>query len=225
MPEPKVKNIYQRLAEIKAELSRKEIKKSGHNKYGGYHYHELGDFLHHIAELNKKHGVDDTFEIKNEGQSAVLTLTNVDEPKDKKIIAIPFVEAEMLGKGGAKSTTDAIQRMGATLTYNRRYLYMIAYDIAENDMVDKEQPEDTRGQQMFEKSEKTKARIEKHLDDNVSLLEDKKEILKRLMVGYDIKSWKKADLSKVNVGEFIDELDKQIKLQSQMKETEEGVQI
>jgi len=42
----------------------------------------------------------------------------------------------MLSKGGGASTVDAIQRLGSTITYNRRYLYMAAYDITESDSVD-----------------------------------------------------------------------------------------
>ena len=64
------------------------------------------------------------------------TLVNSDDKDDFYEVIIPYVEAEMLAKGGDKSVVDAIQRLGSTITYNRRYLYQTAYDITENDGVD-----------------------------------------------------------------------------------------
>jgi hypothetical protein len=49
----------------------------------------------------------------------------------------------MLGKGGTPSNVDMIQRMGSTITYNRRYLYMTAYNIVESDSVDSQEPTKT----------------------------------------------------------------------------------
>jgi hypothetical protein len=42
----------------------------------------------------------------------------------------------MLASGGQPSKVDDIQRLGSTITYMRRYLYMTAYNIQENDVVD-----------------------------------------------------------------------------------------
>jgi len=127
--------IYQALAKIKAELHTEEIKKSGHNKYAGFKYHELQDFLPHIARLNEKHGVDDSININRKSGTCSITLTAW-EDGSKKTIVLPMEEAEMLAKGGATSNVDKIQRLGATITYLRRYLYMTAYDITESDSVD-----------------------------------------------------------------------------------------
>ena len=140
-PEELVKmSLWERLSRIKAELSKREVKKSGHNKFSGYYYHELADFMPHITDLQATFGVDDTVDfIKNQDgfiDSVSITLTNVHRPEETKTTTIPYVEAEMLAKGGAPSTIDAIQRMGSTITYNRRYIYMLAYNITENDQVD-----------------------------------------------------------------------------------------
>lgn len=134
------KTIHGRMAKIKKELAAREIKKSGHNKFAGFKYHELSDFIAHINELNLKHGVNDLVEIKERMGYCKITLVNVDDSDDKYSIVTPYREAEMLAKGGKPSTTDAIQRMGSTITYNRRYLYMTAYNIQENDGVDAQEP-------------------------------------------------------------------------------------
>lgn len=121
-------NIHQKITELKLELSSVEIKKSGHNKHLGFKYHELADFLGVISQLNAKHGISENISIDNE--IATLTLTNVDEPTDKIEVKVPTVFADMQPKN------DSIQKLGATLTYLRRYLYVQAYAITEHDVVD-----------------------------------------------------------------------------------------
>lgn len=136
----KVKSIHARMALIKSELSKCKIPKSGHNKYAGFKYHELQDFMPFINELNAKHGVNTFPKFLEKQGICVLKLINADNAGDSYEIIIPLVHAEMLAKGGAPSNVDAIQRMGSTITYNRRYLYMSAYDIVESDSVDVVEP-------------------------------------------------------------------------------------
>jgi hypothetical protein len=134
--ETKTKTVHARMTAIKAELSKCKIPKSGKNKYSGFSYHELPDFMPFVNELNAKHGVNSTPKFLKKQGICILTIVNVDDKTDKYEIIIPYVEAQMLAKGGEPSVVDAIQRIGSTLTYNRRYLYMAAYDIVENDGVD-----------------------------------------------------------------------------------------
>ena len=127
-------NIHARIAKVKLDLTKKEIKKSGHNKFAGFKYHELQDFLEHIVELNDKHGINDTIHIDPQTGVAKLRLTNADNKEDYAETIVPYVEAQMTSK------TDPVQRMGATITYMRRYLYMTAYAIQENDAIDSADP-------------------------------------------------------------------------------------
>jgi hypothetical protein len=41
-------NIYEKVQKIKLELLEANIKKSGNNKFSGFKYYELGDFMPHI---------------------------------------------------------------------------------------------------------------------------------------------------------------------------------
>lgn len=136
----KIMSVHARMALIKSELSKCKIPKSGENKFAGFKYHELQDFMPFINELNAKHGINTVPKFLEKQGICVLKVINSENPDDNYEIIIPFVHAEMLGKGGAKSNVDAIQRMGSTITYNRRYLYMSAYDIVESDSVDIAEP-------------------------------------------------------------------------------------
>jgi hypothetical protein len=138
--------LHSRMSLIKMELSKCKIPKSGHNKFSGFHYHELTDFMPFINDLNVKHGVNAYPKfLKHEG-ICVLTLINSDDKEDFYDVIIPYVDAEMLSKGGGTSVVDAIQRLGSTITYNRRYLYQSAYDIVESDGVDSLPPNEPQKQ-------------------------------------------------------------------------------
>jgi len=127
-------SLAHRMSALKKELSSIKMPKSGENKYIGFKYHELQDFLPFIAVLNEKYGVSESISMTRE--QVIVTLRNVEDPEDIDVITFPFSEAEMKAKGGGNSQVDAIQRMGASITYNRRYAYLLAYGITENDTVD-----------------------------------------------------------------------------------------
>lgn len=132
--------VHGRMAVIKDKLSHEKVPKSGHNKFAGFKYHELGDFMPYINKYNLENGVNDFANIDEVNNVCTLTLTNVDDANDFYVVSVPFREAEMLSKGGGASNVDVIQRMGSTITYNRRYLYMTAYNIQESDGVDGLEP-------------------------------------------------------------------------------------
>jgi hypothetical protein len=50
-------NIHEKVQKIKLELLGCNLKKSGSNKFSGFKYYELGDFMPHIIRLCEKHKV------------------------------------------------------------------------------------------------------------------------------------------------------------------------
>lgn len=127
----KDKNIYQKIQEIRLQLSKKSIKKSGKNTFANYEYFELSDFLNPLNELMDITGVMTQFILQD--NRAVLHIINSDKPEEKITFYTPIASAE--GKG-----TNAIQQLGSQITYLRRYLFMIAFEIAESDTVDNQKP-------------------------------------------------------------------------------------
>ena len=120
-------NVHRKLQKAKLELTKKDIKKSGKNTYTGFTYFELSDFLPHIVEILESLGLCSVINIGE--KMAELEIINIDNPEDKTSVSIPVAKASVKG-------ANDMQNLGATQTYLRRYLYMLAFDIVENDISD-----------------------------------------------------------------------------------------
>lgn len=131
MAEAKNKNLNESIIKIRVELQKSKIKKSGKNKYAGFDYYELKDFLPRLNELLLQENINDKFSIEND--EVVLTLMKGDEKQEYKM---PFVLFETpLNKNGSKSMQD-IQYLGALNTYYKRYLYLNAFGITDGEVID-----------------------------------------------------------------------------------------
>lgn len=120
-------NIYRKLQKMRVDLQKTGICKSGHNDYGKYDYFELSDFLPQINEIQEKHDTVSLFSINSE--YAELMILDCADTTQGIEFRIPMAELALKG-------ANAIQNVGGLTTYCRRYLYMIAFEIAENDEFD-----------------------------------------------------------------------------------------
>lgn len=120
-------NIYEKLQTMRVDLQSMNLKKSGKNKFAGYNYYELGDFLPAINQLMLDNKV--TSIITFSGENALLTLINTEKTDETISFSSPMCEAVLKG-------AHPIQNLGAVETYSRRYLYMVAFEIVESDMLD-----------------------------------------------------------------------------------------
>lgn len=120
-------NIYEKLQNMRVELQQKNIKKSGFNKYAGYHYFELTDILPTINELQVKYK---TFSrILFEKENAKLIIINTENLEESIEFISPLAELSLKG-------ANAIQNIGGVQTYLRRYLYLMAFEVVEADYFD-----------------------------------------------------------------------------------------
>jgi len=127
--EARTPNVYEKLQEARVKLQNKKLKKSGRNSHAKFEYFELGDFLPAVnkifAELKLFSHIDN---IECDGKREMtLTIFDSENRDDHVVFHIPVVDTGMI-KG--------IQNIGALQTYGKRYLYMNALEIAENDAVD-----------------------------------------------------------------------------------------
>ncbi len=121
-----MKNIYAKLQQSRVDLQSIKLEKSGHNKFAGYRYFELGDFLPSIQTIFNKNGLCGAISFTKE----LATLTIFDTESDQTIVfTSPMSEAKLKG-------CHDIQNLGAVETYERRYLWTTALEIVENDVLD-----------------------------------------------------------------------------------------
>jgi hypothetical protein len=119
-------NIYQKLNAARAKFHSIELKKSGHNKFAGYKYFELGDFIIPALGIFKEVGLTGIISFGKE--EASLTIVDVDT-ENKIVITSPMSTAALKG-------CHEVQNLGAVQTYLRRYLWVAALEIVEHDAID-----------------------------------------------------------------------------------------
>ena len=120
-------SIYKKIQIVKQRILESNLKKSGENKFAGFKYYELADFTPVIINLCNEVGLFTKVTFDNE--IAKLIIINSDKPDQREEYTSPMRTLELKG-------CNQIQALGGVETYSRRYLYMSAFDIIENDMFD-----------------------------------------------------------------------------------------
>ena len=121
------KNIYTKLMEVRVKFHKLELKKSGLNKFAGFKYYELGDFLVPATQLLQEANLCPMISFNNE--LATMTLINGDNPEEQITFTSPMRDLELKG-------TNAVQNLGGVQTYLTRYLYIQLLNIVEADVFD-----------------------------------------------------------------------------------------
>jgi hypothetical protein len=120
-------NLFEKLQSVRVELQNTKLKKSGKNKFAGFEYFELADFLPTVNVLFEKKKLFSNFSIID--NTAVLTIVDSEKPDDRTDFTMPTATLELKG-------CNAIQAAGGVNTYCKRYLYLNALEIVEADMFD-----------------------------------------------------------------------------------------
>ena len=141
------KNLNESIISIRVKLQNAKLKKSGKNKFAGFDYFELADFLPKLNELMLEEGVNDIFYIKNDyatlelqkGEEInaytmpfILFETPLTYKKDKEGNFIKNKEGDYI----QVSSMQDIQYLGALNTYYKRYLYLNAFGITDGEVID-----------------------------------------------------------------------------------------
>lgn len=139
-------NVYQKLQAARVKLQNTQLKKSGHNKFAGYQYFELGDFLPIVQNIFVELGLCGVVSFDKD----IATLNIVDaevgykESDDGRLFLPPTIcFTSPMGSAALKGCHE-VQNIGAVETYQRRYLWVTAMEIVEHDaldaITDKEKP-------------------------------------------------------------------------------------
>lgn len=121
-------NIYEKLATARVLLQEKNLKKSGKNKFANFDYYEISDFLPEICKIEKELNFISLIDFSGENK-AFLRIIDIENPSDIITFTSAIVASEVKG-------ANALQNLGATQTYIRRYLYLQAFEITESDATD-----------------------------------------------------------------------------------------
>jgi len=123
-------SIYEKLAKIKSEILETGIGKSGINSHAEFDYFELFDIIPIVDSICSKYRALylATFP---EGK-AVGRLIDLDDPIHE--ITIEFSSTNIAEPG--KFRMNEVQALGASLTYMRRYLYLVMFDIIDKEKYD-----------------------------------------------------------------------------------------
>ena len=122
--------VHKKLMAARIMLQNAPLKKSGHNKFAGYSYFELGDFIPTINQIFNEVGLCGV--VSYDTEIASLTITDTDDGTSL-VITSPMAEANLKG-------CHPIQNLGAVETYTRRYLWVTAMEIVEHDALDSSAP-------------------------------------------------------------------------------------
>ena len=119
-------SVHKKLMQARIKLQATPLKKSGLNKFAGFQYFELGDFLPQIQQIFSDIGLCGV--VSFDTQLATLTITDTEDGSNI-VLTSPMAEANLKG-------VHPIQNMGAVETYSRRYLWVTALEIVEHDALD-----------------------------------------------------------------------------------------
>ena len=119
-------SVHSKLNQARIKFHSLPLKKSGHNKFAGYRYFELGDFLVPALKICDEVGISCTISFASD--NATMRIVDI-EDCSAIILNSPMADASTKGQ-------LPIQSLGSQHTYLRRYLWMLALEIVEHDAID-----------------------------------------------------------------------------------------
>ncbi len=139
-------NVYQKLSLARKRFLERNVKKSGVNRQLEFQYFELQDIVPSATRIFQNLGLLGVVQFppveKNAETGltsepvATMTVLNTDRPSETIDFMVPYREVEQIKSNAGKSVTNPLQALGSSVTYLRRYLWMLAMDIVEQDDVD-----------------------------------------------------------------------------------------
>ena len=133
-PKDKTMNVYQKLLKARAKFLGSDAKKSGKNMHLAFKYFELDDIVPIATKIFEEVGLISIASFTD--NTATMTIINTDNGEESITFSAPFNQIAPIVSSTGKQATNEMQALGSSITYMRRYLYMIALDICEPDSID-----------------------------------------------------------------------------------------
>lgn len=127
-------NVYQKLLSARAKFLESDVQKTGKNMHLSFKYFELDDIVPTATRIFSEVGLIPIVNFTSD--VATMTVVNTDNPEEVIPFVAPFNQIAPIVSNAGKQATNEMQALGSSITYMRRYLYMIALDICESDSFD-----------------------------------------------------------------------------------------
>ena len=127
-------NVYQKLIEARARFLSEGVDQSGKNMQLAFKYFELKDIVPPVTKIFRDLGLIAL--VKFTDTVASLTVVNCDNPEESIEFDAPFNQIQPIVSNAGKQVTNDMQALGSSITYMRRYLYLIAMDICVIDEIE-----------------------------------------------------------------------------------------
>lgn len=137
-------NVYQKLIEAREKFLVSDVNQSGKNMQLSFKYFELKDIVPTVTHIFKEMGLLAVARFTD--TVATLTIINTDNPEETIDFPVPFNQIQPIVSNAGKQVTNDMQALGSSITYMRRYLYLIAMDICVNDEIEPTINKDTNNQ-------------------------------------------------------------------------------
>lgn len=191
-------NVFAKVAKARVMLQKRSLKKSGENRYAGFRYFELADFLPSVNEIFADLGLCAYFYIEDEHMEDIssteepyyvvkpakahLNIINTDNTNEVLRFSSSIADAAMKG-------ASPIQMLGSVHTYMRRYLYLEAMEISECDAVDAlNQKEQIEAKPKQEAKPKVLPATEEQIQRIIELFEGDDERMRKMAKVYQIEA-------------------------------------
>jgi hypothetical protein len=151
--ETKDANVYQRLLTARAKFLEADVQKTGKNMHLSFKYFELDDIVPSAIRIFNEVGLIPI--VNFTADTATMNVINIDNPEESISFTAPFNQIAPIVSNAGKQATNEMQALGSSITYMRRYLYMMALDICESDSIDANIGNDTAPAQTEKKAPAT----------------------------------------------------------------------
>lgn len=131
---PTPTNVYQKLMVARAKFLESDVQKTGKNMHLSFKYFELEDIVPTAIRIFNEVGLIPI--VNFTADVATMDIINTDSPEEVIRFEVPFNQIAPIVSNTGKQATNEMQALGSSITYMRRYLYMIALDICESDSID-----------------------------------------------------------------------------------------
>lgn len=134
MATPNKLNVYQKLIKARTEFLNSYVEQTGKNMNLSFKYFELKDIVPTVTKIFNDVGLVAIVNFTD--TVASLNIVNTDTPEETIEFLAPFNQIQPIISNSGKQVTNDMQALGSSITYMRRYLYLISMDICVNDEIE-----------------------------------------------------------------------------------------